>query len=397
MASSIAFYGDSIGSEVYALDIDRWSLIERIPTGIGPYPVDLVAPNLLFAITRGETSVTPIHTTSLKPGSKINLPHKPRSASNSKDNPKGLVLVSGADQPMTSVVDIVANKVTLTVGRHSNEKPRGFGGALASGHERWADASKHLFFLIDRTNRKVDVYNATSGDLRWSIDSPGPIHHLQPDNKKKFRWFAVCEGDPAAKVPPAIMAIEMDTDSNFSVTDLFFLPIKPSERPKMGSHHADLSPDKRHIYVGSNEGRTFVLAKDSLRHVATLNTGKGAGHTGFLEFDGDIWAVTINHVDKHVSLIDAERHRLIKNIEVTKVAPVGGQRTQGHTTGVRKNFFYMMASLDGDFIEVDVKAGKVTRRLALPRTAPPHNGLPIAMQGTFVWQDPTARTLTDCC
>ena len=34
---ALAFYGDSEGSEVFAIDISAMSLLCRIPTGLGPY------------------------------------------------------------------------------------------------------------------------------------------------------------------------------------------------------------------------------------------------------------------------------------------------------------------------------------------------------------------------
>lgn len=394
---SLAFYGDSVGAEVYAIDVDSMALAARIPTGAGPYPVDRVSPDTLFAITRNEPSVTPIDLASLQPRQKIKLPHKPRSSSAAQDNPNGLVLVSGADKPMTSVVEVATGNVRLTVGRDTTEKPRGFGGSLASGHERWADKGRLLFFVLDRVFRRIDVYSAQDGGHVWGVDTPGPVHHLQLDGAKLTRWFAVCEGDPAALVPPAIMAVETDGIGGFGVTDLLFLAVQPADRLRMGSHHVDLSPDKRLLYVGSNEGKTYVLAKDPLRNVTTIPTGLGNGHTGFVQVNGKQLAVTINHIDQHITVIDADRQQQIGDIGVTKAVPSGSQRTQGHTSGVRDRFFYMMASLDAVFLEVDLYRMAITRTLALPTGAPPHGGRPVPMQGTFVWQTATARILTDCC
>jgi hypothetical protein len=139
------------------------------------------------------------------------------------------------------------------------------------------------------------------------------------------------------------------------------------------------------------------VEKDPLRTVASLPTGLGCGHTGFADVNGRRLAVTINHTDQHVTVIDADSRAPVKDIEVTTATPSGSQRTQGHTSGLRGKFFYMMASLDAVFVEIDLERLEVTRRLALPTDAPPHGGRPVPMQGTFAWQDATARTLTDCC
>lgn len=394
---SLAFYGDSIGAEVYVIDVDNMALAARIPTGAGPYPVDHVAPDTLFAITRGEASVTPIDLTSLTAKPSIALPHKPRSSSAARDNPNGLVLVSGADKPMTSVIDIATGDVRPPVGRDTTDKPRGFGGLLASGHERWADKDRLQFFVLDRVFRRIEIYSAEDGGHVWGVDTPGPVHHLQPDTARPTRWFATCEGDPAALLPPAVMAIETDGVGGFAVTDLLFLPVERTDRPRMGSHHVDLSPDGRFLYIGSNEGKTYVLEHDPLRLVTAISTGLGSGHTGFLQVSGRQLAITINHTDQHVTVIDVDRQQQIADVKVTDAIPTGSQRTQGRTSGVRDKFFYMMASLDADFVEIDLEQMVVLRALALPTDAPPHGGRPLPMQGTFVWQRADARTLTDCC
>lgn len=396
---NLAFYGDSIGEEVYAIDIDRMQLAARIPTGLGPYPVDKVADDTLFAITRNEASITPIDLNSLTNKPKIGLGHRPRSsAPNPKNN--GLVLVSGADRPMTSVVDLSSGRVRLTVGSYAPGPVDGFGGSLASGHERWVDADR--FFVLDRVNRSIQVYSAGTGSLVWGTRTPSPVHHLQADNAVVSRWFAVCEGIPHAIIPPAIMVV-VERGGAFSISDMLFLPIPAGDIARSGGHHVDApTDDQRHLYVGSSEGNTYVLEKDPLRVVSVLPTGLGNGHTGFTQVDGRRLAITINHTDRHVTVIDADRHQTIAHIEVTKAEPKNAsERTQGHTSIVRGNRFYMMASLDARFCEIDLEQMKVSKTLDLPHDAPPLSHKPVPMQGTFVPSAPAAgggaRLLTQCC
>ncbi len=45
----------------------------------------------------------------------------------------------------------------------------------------------------------------------------------------------------------------------------------------MGAHHGDLHPDGVHIYVGSAEGHTFVVNKDTMTVVAEIETGPATG------------------------------------------------------------------------------------------------------------------------
>jgi len=47
--STIAFYGDSDGSEVLVIDVDKMCLTSRVPTGRSPYPVDWAGANFVLA------------------------------------------------------------------------------------------------------------------------------------------------------------------------------------------------------------------------------------------------------------------------------------------------------------------------------------------------------------
>lgn len=391
MARALAFYGDSVGDEVFAIDVDRMTLAARIPTGQGPYPVDEVAPGrLLFAITRKENAITPIDLATLAPLDPIPLPHKPRS---SQGSPLGLVLVSGADRPLTSVVDLASSTVRATVGIDAPGVVEDFGGSLASGHERWLPGYEG-FLLLDRVHRTIAVYRSGTAEKLWSVNSPTSMHHLVPDPNETSKWFAVCEGNPKSRVPPSVLVL-VEEGMGFSVASHLFLPVPDYDLPRMGGHHLDFHPDKRHIYIGSNEGRCYVIDKARMQVVATITTGLGHGHTGFAKVGEGILAVSVNHIDQHVSIIDAVSHRLLENVVITSKVPTGSQRTQGHTTGVRDGKFYVMASLDARFCEIDLESRKLVRTLDLPRRDSATTD-PIPMQGTFVWQAP-ARMATNCC
>jgi len=303
------------------------SLERRIPTGLGPYPVDKVADDTLFAITRNEPSVTPIDLSSLTEKPKVALAHRPRS---STQNPtkNGLVLVSGADRPMTSVVDLSLGRVRLAVGSYAPGPVDGFGGSLASGHERWVDGDR--FFVIDRVNRSIQAYSAGNGSLPWGTRTPSPVHHLQADNPAGPRWFAVCEGVPYALIPPAIMTI-VGRGGAFEVADMLFLPVAAPDVSRSGGHHVDVSTDQRHLFLGSNEGKTYVLEKDTLRLVGVIPTGLGNGHTGFADIAGHRLAITINHTDRHVSVIDAALRMVLRSPDRHPVATFFGVSFQAAT------------------------------------------------------------------
>lgn len=249
--------------------------------------------------------MTPIDRSSFTPQPKIALPHKPRS---SQKNANGLVLVSGADKSMTSVIDLNTRSVILTVGMNIPSTIDDFGGRLACGHEKWLPDNQR-FFLLDRINRTISVYRVTDGVKVWSVNTPSSVHHLVNDRATPSIWYAMCEGGPKALTPPSIMVIE-ETSNGFAVRHNEFLPVEAHMMSRMGSHHLDLHPNGVHIYAGSNEGETFVFDRSELRKRDTIPTGTGNGHTKFSP-DGRL-ATTINHTDKFVTVIDATRHEVLR-------------------------------------------------------------------------------------
>jgi hypothetical protein len=386
--SAIAFYGNSEGSEVFAIDIDTMTLKCRIPTGDGPYPVDLVGKTHVLASTRKENSVTPIEIANLTPLPKIDLPHKPRSSST---NQNGLILVSGADKPLTTVVDAKTWKVLKTFGEDIQAPIEDFGGKLASGHERWL-ADNDRFFLIDRIRRRISLYRYSTNELLWSANTPTSCHHIVPEPTSNAVFYAMCEGNQASKIPPSVMRLISNGDI-FTIDAHVFLPVDDSDKVTMGGHHVDVSGD--FLYCGSSEGNTYVFRKDNLTFITRLQTGTGNGHTGFIEDSGQALGISINHTAQFITIFDLTSNQPLKSVQVSNSVSVNGKRTQAHTSGKRGNFFYMMASLDSTFHEVDVLTGVVNRSLVIPADGST-GATPFPMQGVFIWDSPGA-VCTQCC
>lgn len=386
--SALAFYGDSEGAEVFAFDIDSMQLICRISTGEGPYPVDAVNRTHVLASTRKEVSVTPIEVSSLTPLPKVQLEHKPRSSST---NAQGLILVSGADQPLTSVIDSNTWTVTRVFGEKIQGSIEDFGGKLASGHERWlADGDR--FFLIDRVRRRISLYSASSGNLLWTVNTPSSCHHVVPDLDGSGIFYAMCEGNPKARIAPSVMKL-VPTGNTFDVAAHVSLPLAVGDIPQSGSHHVDVWA--QFLYCGSNEGFTYVFRKADLSFVTRVVTGPGNGHTGFIEDAGQALGVTINHTAQFITIFDLITNTPLRSIQVSANASTGGKRTQGHTSGKRGRYFYMMASMDATLHEIDIISGVITRSFKVPpkdSTTP----TPFPMQGVYIWDAPGAHC-TQCC
>jgi outer membrane protein assembly factor BamB len=310
-----------------------------------------------------------------------------------------LILVSGADRPLTSIVDGATGTVVMRVGRDITGTVDGFGGSLASGHEHWIDDER--FFVLDRFAPTIAIYNLRSSGIPvWISETPGPVHHVRPDPEFPGRWYAACEGRPASGIPPSIVVMEADPAAvgGFRVTAVVELPIAAADLRDSGAHHVDIAPGGGLLFVGSAEGNTYGLRRDTLTFVYKGRTGLGCGHTGFVAINGVTRAVTINHFATFVSVLDTKTGQNIVDIEVSNTSSTT-RRTQGHTSFVRGEKIYMMASLDADFVEVDLASGAVTRRLNLGISGQ----RPYPMQGVFVtppnarMAEGTGRLLTQCC
>jgi DNA-binding beta-propeller fold protein YncE len=182
----------------------------------------------------------------------------------------------------------------------------------------------------------------------------------------------VVEGNQVDPVAPGVIRFEV-TESALTLTA--FCPFPDYGYHIMGAHHGDFHPDGVHIYVGSAEGHTFVINKDTMTVVAEIATGAGNGHTHFVP-ERNI-AIAINHDDTFVTVIDTQAHSFVKDIGVT-IPAEPGRKAQGHTTGVSpdQRFFYGTASDAGIFFEIDLDELEVSRAVFL-------GGYPL--MGGFIW------------
>ena len=397
-----AFYGNIKGRSVYAVDVDSMQFLDTIPTLDGPYPVDRVAPDspLLIASTRNAAGISVIDSGTLAHVRDVSLSHQPRSA---KGNGNGLIAVSGRNHPRTTLLRASDFSVAGEFGTDATGPVRDFGGLLASGHEQWIPGSDR-FFLLDRVHRTIQLFSANSTAPIWTVNSPTSVHHISPDPTVPGRWCAIAEGGKDALTPPSVMSLQLLNDQ-VTVVGHRFLPVPSSAQRSAGAHHLDFHPDQRHIYMGSSEGMTYVLDKETLETVALVPTGPGAGHTGFARVGGTTLAMSVNHNADFVTVIDADRHVRLKDVKVTGETYNGTDKLQGHTTWIRGQFFYIMASVEGALVEIDLSSVTVARRCVLP-IDPTTDQRPLLMQGVFVPSATTAaesndtlvgHSCTDCC
>jgi DNA-binding beta-propeller fold protein YncE len=152
------------------------------------------------------------------------------------------------------------------------------------------------------------------------------------------------------------------------------LAIETAEISGTGAHHGDFHPDGKHIYVGSDEGHCFVINSRDMEVIKVIETGKGHGHTTFVPQKNI--AITTNHKDTYVSIIDTNTHNKMIDITVSGEQQ-NNQKLQSHTNYVSQDgkYYYAFASDNGIFYELDIEELKVTKTLET-------GGTPI--QGVFI-------------
>ncbi len=380
-----ALYGDPSFDRVVVIDVPNMTFINSIPTASTPYPVDAAGLNKAYAITRGTNSVDIIETDTLENIGSIALEHKPRSGE-AHNGKLGLILIAGADKPMTSIIDIETDSVTGTAGNNSVTTPNGdYGGGLASGHPFWF--SKRKFAVIDRSNRKIHLYKLNGNKKKGftvklldEISTPTSVHHFVSRNRNslhgrgKFLYYAIAEGSPSNNIPPKLLEIKVKRNKITLERSVALSGFNPAN---MGSHHADIHPDGKHIYMGSNEGHTFVIDRMEMQIVSVINTGFGSGHTRFVA-DRSM-AIITNHKDTFVTIVNTDTHTKITDVTVSPPQE-NGQILQSHTSFVDPdgNNYYAFASDSGIFYELNLDSLNITRTVNT-------GGTP--RQGVFILND----------
>jgi len=372
---NLAYYGDWDSNRVYIVDVDNMELVKTVEdTGDGPYGIDQQGTSKAYALTRKTESLTVVDNYNIENVGQIPLQHKPRSTNFNTNT--GLSLVSGGDKAMTSIIRVDQDKVLKVVGYDELSEPQDFGGSLATGHPLWAD--DHRFFMLDRAARQVQLWNP-QGDLLSTLSVPTSVHHIfqSPLEEGEDIFYAVAEGNQKEGKSPAILRFEIRGKRLVKTGGVSLKSYDPEmlDPAVMGAHHADFHPDGIHIYIGSAEGHTFVINKNSMKVVTMIDTGAGSGHTTFAPMRN--LAFVTNHNDTYMTVIDTTDHSFLKNIEVASSASPD-YKSQAHTSGVSLDmkYFYSAASHDGMFFRIDMDTLEVEDKLYLGGNV---------LMGSFIW------------
>jgi len=361
---NLAYYGDWDSNRVYIIDVDNMVLLTTVEgTGDGPYGIDQQGANKAYALTRRTESLTVVDNYTLENKGLIELQHKPRSTNYNANTL--LSLVSGGDKAMTSIIRTDMDIVTKVVGDNVLTTPHDFGGSLSTGHPLWV--SDTHFFMLDRAARQIQLWNR-NGEMLSTLDAPTSIHHIfQPpastmDDDERNVFYAVIEGNQGEQVSPGILRFQINRNSLQQTAQVSLHDYDPINLDinTMGSHHADFHPDGIYIYIGSAEGHTFVIDKNTMEIQAMVDTGTGAGHTTFLPMRDQ--AIITNHNASYMTVINTLNHQFVKNVEVANSASPD-YKSQAHTSGVSLDmkYFYSTASHDGMFFRIDLDTWQVDK------------------------------------
>jgi hypothetical protein len=336
--------------------------------GLSPHSADRAGfTDKMYIRTAGVQSFDVINARTQSYEKTVALPHKPRAAG-AYNKYLNLQLISGKDHPMVSVIDVATDTVVGTVGPYvqPGQSISGNCGGNATGHSNWLDANH--FTLLDRYNDEITVYKITPNgaggyDIVETQKLPmlTGVHTLDvdvPDKSLTKRvFYAAVEGSVKKNVAPHIM--EMTYDGNGHL-----IPGRVVQFPGIGSsemiHHYGIAPDGKIWMPMCLSKKLFVIDTNTMQVVQTYNIGLGGGHVNFsapLSL-----AIVTNHFDHAVTIINMVTGEEWP-VKITDAHEEVNLFIQSHLNWVSPDgkFFYIFATHDGVFVEIDLTTKSISR------------------------------------
>ena len=368
---SYYYYADPDPSfnRVVVMDPASMTMVGEVPVaGLSPHSADRAGlTEKMYIRTSGSQSFDVINAKAQSYVKTVPLPHKPRAAG-AYNQYGNLQLISGKDHPMVSVIDVATDTVVGTVGPQvqPGQSISGNCGGNATGHSGWLDANH--FTLLDRYNDVVVVYKIVKNDSGYSFEvtqklpMPTGVHTLDVDvpdkslSKKVF--YAEIEGSKSKKVRPQLLELTYDGAGHL-------IPGRTATFNGIGSndkvHHYSISPDGKQIWQPiCLAKKLFVIDRATMQTVKTYPIGLGGGHVNFSSKLN--LAVVTNHFDQDVTIINMLTDE-VWNVHINDDLEQDGLFVQSHLNWVSPDgrFFYIFATHDGVFVEIDLVNKQVSR------------------------------------
>ena len=337
--------------------------------GLSPHSADRAGnTNKMYVRTAGVRSFDVIDALTKTYVKTVALPHKPRAAG-AYNQYLNLQLISGKDHPMVSIIDVATDTVVGTVGpeKKPGQTISGNCGGNATGHSCWLDATH--FTLLDRYNDEVVVYQVVKNDddsyvfpVTQRLPMPTGVHTLDVDvqdrSLNKVQYFAEIEGSKSKNIRPQLLELVYVGDGKFAKgRTVLFDGVGSNDKV----HHYGISPDGKQIWQPICLSRKlFVVDIATMKTVKTYPIGLGGGHVNFSKQLN--LAIVTNHFDDSVTIIDMKTDQ-VWNVNITHAPQQDGLFIQSHLNWVSPDgkFFYIFATHDGVFVEIDLVNKQVSR------------------------------------
>ena len=347
---------DNAQDMLHIVDLGSMQLRTSTAVGAGPYPADLIRPDLVLVSTRGEATASPVQVVDGAALPKICLSHKPRSTT--KHPTKPLALVGGADKALTTVLDTGALAVVTSVGSGRSDSRRDFGGGLACGHPAWGP--EDTIIHLDRIERRIELYEIGKPERIASINLPTSAHHV---TRMGSDYLVLCEGNPTSRIAPSVARVQI-TGQSLAIAAHRFLPVPRLQQSRSGGHHLTYDSHRDRVYVGTNDGRLYTLQGPNLDVVNFFDAGPGCGHVTLCADIG--LAVTTNHTGPLMTVFDLDAGAVTGSIAVSGPSS-GGKKTQGHTSKWFSDSSRLIttAAQEGRVLEIDPTSRTITREVSV--------------------------------
>jgi len=368
---SYYYYADPDPSfnRVVVMDPASMTMIGEIPVvGLSPHSADRAGfTDRMYIRTTGNKSFDVVNARTLSYLKTVPLPHKPRAAG-AYNKYRNLQLISGKDQPMVSIIDVATDTVVGTVGPtvQPGQTISGNCGGNATGHSGWLDADH--FTLLDRYNDLIHVYKLSQNGGGYSFEEtqalpmPTGVHTIDvdvPDKSLTKRvFYAEIEGSKSKGVPPMLMELAYDGNGHLNTGRVVSFPGIDSNNKV---HHYGITPNGKEIWQPICLGKVLYVVDTSTMQVSkSYPIGLGGGHVNFSQQLN--LAIVTNHFDQDVTVIDRGTGQ-VWNVQINDDPEEDGLFIQSHLNWVSPDgrFFYIFATHDGVFVEIDLVNKTVSR------------------------------------